>query len=200
MVADPPSPFVIDWLRVLAREVPEPRRALDVAMGRGRHSLPLAMSGFRTFGVDLKFDAVREGVERAAAHQLVVRGLCADLTNHPLPRERFELVLVTRYLQRDLFPALGEALTDGGVVVYETFTEAQRRHGRGPTSRDHLLIPGELRTYFQGFEVLFSEEVSGPDALARVVARKSRSFNSSNASRGRATLPGPPDPCDASPW
>jgi tellurite methyltransferase len=176
MVSDPPSPFVIEWLPELARDVPEPRRALDVAMGRGRHALALATSGFRTFGVDLKFDAVREVVERAAANQLFVRVWCADLTNHPLPREQFELLLVTRYLQRDLFPALRHALRAGGVIVYETFTEAQRVHGHGPTSPDHLLRPGELRAYFQDFEVLFSEEVSEPDALARLVARKRSSL------------------------
>ena len=33
----------------------------------------------------------------------------------------------------------------GGVVLYETFTTAQRALGTGPTSPDHLLEPGELQ-------------------------------------------------------
>ena len=61
-----------------------------------------------------------------------------------LPRECFELVIVSRYLQRDLFPALGRSLVPGGVILYETFTEAQRAFGSGPTSPDHLLAAGEL--------------------------------------------------------
>ena len=53
------------------------RRALDVAMGRGRHALALARAGFRVFGVDARFDAVRDAVAaarpRRRAHARLVR-------------------------------------------------------------------------------------------------------------------------------
>lgn len=142
-------------------------------MGRGRHALLLARAGFKTFGVDIKLDAVRDAVRSAGTERLIVLGWCADLTRDALPVERFDLIVVTRYLQRDLFPSLGRALTPGGVLLYETFTVAQRAHGRGPTSPDHLLEPGELRNQFEGFDVLFYEEVSEPDAVARIAARRS---------------------------
>jgi tellurite methyltransferase len=88
-----------------------------------------------------------------------------------LPAARFDLVVVSRYLQRDLFSALRAACVPGGVVLYETFTTAQRALGTGPKSPDHLLEPGELLRRFDGFDVLFHEEVSAPEALARIVAR-----------------------------
>lgn len=169
---DPPSAFVVGWAETLFGRLPEPRRALDIAMGRGRHAESLAATGYRAFGVDVKFDAVRDALARAARRGLVVRAWCADLTAYPLPRETFELAVVTHYLQRELFPFLRGALTPGGAVIYETFTEAQRALGRGPTSPDHLLKPGELRAFFEDFDVLFSEEVLEPDALARIVARR----------------------------
>jgi hypothetical protein len=97
---------------------------------------------------------------------------CADLTQHPLPSTRFDLIVVTRYLQRDLFPALRAAVRPGGVVLYETFTTAQRALGWGPASPDHLLESGELLRSFEGFEVLFYEEVSAPEAVARLAARR----------------------------
>jgi SAM-dependent methyltransferase len=168
-----PSPFIAEWAARLAPPSSHTLRALDVAMGRGRHALPLARAGFRTFGVDIRLDAVRDAVRAAADAGLVVRGWCADLTRLALPARRFDLIVVTRYLQRDLFPALGRALTPGGVVLYETFTIAQRALGRGPTSPDHLLEPGELLQRFDGFDVLFYEEVSESDAVARIVARRS---------------------------
>jgi SAM-dependent methyltransferase len=170
---DQPSQFIAEWAALSAATCPPPRRALDLAMGRGRHALVLAELGFRVFGVDAKFEAVRDALAQASTRGLVIRGWCADLTRFPLPRARFELIVVSRYLQRDLFPSLGDALTPGGVVLFETFTEAQRGHGRGPTSPDHLLAPGELRARFDTFEVLFYEEVAEPDAVARIVARKS---------------------------
>ena len=140
-------------------------------MGRGRHAVLLARAGFTTFGVDIRHDAVRDAMRAAAADGLAVRGWCADLTRAPLPAARFDLIVVTRYLQRDLFPSLRAALVPGGVVLYETFTVAQRALGRGPTSPDHLLEPGELRARFEGFEVLLYEEVSAPDAVARIAAQ-----------------------------
>ena len=149
--------------------------AIDLAMGRGRHAQLLARAGFRTFGVDVKLDAVREAAARARADSLIVRGWCADLTETPLPRGFFDVVLVTRYLQRDLFPAIREMVKAEGVVLYETFTVNQRWLGFGPTSPDHLLRPGELRQFFEGFDVMFYEEVDVPEAVAHIVARRPRS-------------------------
>ena len=166
-----PSPFIVEWSARIARERGGHPRALDVAMGRGRHAVPLARAGFRTFGVDVKLEAVREAMATAARDGVRVEGWCADLTQHPLPRGRFDLVVVSRYLQRDLFADLRAAVVPGGVVIYETFTTAQRALGRPPTSADHLLAPGELRRQFDGFDLLFYEEVLAPDAVARLVAR-----------------------------
>lgn len=149
-----------------------PGRALDVAMGRGRHARLMASEGFRTFGVDIDFQSVATAIGTGAAAGVTIRGWCADLTMAPLPRECFDLVVVVRYLQRDLWPALAGALRPGGVLLYETFTEAQRAKGRGPTSAHHLLKPDELREQFPSLEVAFYEETHEPDALARLAARR----------------------------
>ena len=177
-----PSPFIVEWIERIAtgrvrlqadltRERGGHPRALDVAMGRGRHAVALARAGFRTFGVDVRLDAVRDAIAEGQRANVRVHGWCADLTQHPLPRGPFDLVLVSRFLQRDLFPDLRAAVAPGGLVLYETFTTAQRALGRPPTSPDHLLEPGELRRLFDGFDEVFYEEVLAPDAVARLVAR-----------------------------
>ena len=127
----------------------------------------LAAAGCRVFGVDLNVDAV----QTAMARGVPLRAWAADLTVFPLPPRHFDVILVTRYLQRDLFPALERCLTEGGLLLYETFLAEQRRYGRGPTSPDHLLHPNELRERFRELDVLFYEEVLAPDAVARIVAR-----------------------------
>jgi tellurite methyltransferase len=168
------SAFVAEWIaRLRPPRTEHASRALDVAMGRGRHAVALAQAGFETFGVDLRFDAVRDAQRAADAAGVRLHVWCADLTRYPLPRAQFDVIVLTRYLQRDLFGALRTAVRPGGVVLYETFTTAQRALGRGPTSPDHLLEPGELLKSFEGFEVLFYEEVSAPDAVARLAARRS---------------------------
>jgi SAM-dependent methyltransferase len=132
----------------------------------------LAEHGFGVFGVDIDVAAVRDVARRARARGFTIRAWAADLTDYPLGTNRFDLILVTRYLDRRIFGALKNALVPGGVIVYETFTAAQRALGRGPRSPDHLLEPGELRKRFDDFEVIYSCEVDSPEAVARVVAIK----------------------------
>lgn len=151
---------------------PQPRRALDVALGSGRHALPLLRAGFVTFGVDRSLDAVRIAAQAAAAEGLRLHAWCADLTMSLLPPRHFDLIVVTRYLDRNFFGVLADALVPGGILLYETFTEAQRRHGWGPSSPAHLLEPGELRRLAVALTVEDYEEVDAPEAVARLVARR----------------------------
>lgn len=141
-------------------------------MGRGRNVPALVHAGFHVTGIDIQIDAIRDAMCTARASNLPLDAICADLTMFPLPPARFELIVVTRYLQRDLFDALREALVPGGVLLYETFTENQLRYDRGPRLRSHLLRPGELRMRLHGMQVLFDEEVTAPEAVARIAARR----------------------------
>ena len=69
----------------------------------------------------------------------------------------FSAIIVFRYLHRPLFRALRNAVTPGGLVIYETFTTANREFGR-PRSKDFLLLPGELKSLFQDWEIIHEFE------------------------------------------
>jgi len=167
-----PSPFAAEWIAMLAVPSLKPHKALDVAMGRGRHAMVLARHGFETFGVDLDFDVVKAAMRGASLEGLRIRGWCADLTMAGLPERVFDIVVVTRYLERSLFETIKASVRLGGCIVYETFTTAQLELGVGPRSPDHLLHPGELRTAFKDWDVMFYEEVDRPEAVARLVAQR----------------------------
>src|SRR3569832_2313779 len=108
---DPPSPFIARWCAPLARLCGHGARALDVASGRGRHSLALAAQGFAVIASDIRCDSVAELARRARAAHLPVSAICADLTQFPIPRSTFDVIVVSRYLDRQLMPALLDALT-----------------------------------------------------------------------------------------
>ena len=91
-----------------------------------------------------------------------------------LPADRFDVVLGTRYLQRDLWPALRRAVKPGGFLVYETYTVDQLARGCGPRSADHLLHPTELRDIALGWPLEYYSERDDGAALARLVARRPR--------------------------
>jgi SAM-dependent methyltransferase len=147
--------------------------ALDVATGRGRHAWVLATAGFKTFALDRNVDSLLDIKAQARNRGLALTLWAADLERTVLPGSHFDLLVCTRYLQRNLFPALRDAVKPGGVVLYETFTVLQRQHGTGPRSPDHLLEPLELQGMFSGWtELEYEEVVNKPEELARLAARK----------------------------
>ncbi|MEZ4330643.1 MAG: class I SAM-dependent methyltransferase [Myxococcota bacterium] len=154
---------------------------LDLACGRGRHSLAAAALGLDVVAVDRRAEPLAELTGRARDLPGRVETFAVDLeteTPPTLPRGPFAAILVFRYLHRPLAPSLERWLAPNGVLLYETFTTGQRALGWGPTRDAFLLAPGELPTLFPGLVVeRFDEgptDEPAPACTARLRARKSR--------------------------
>jgi len=103
--------------------------------------------------------------------------LHGDLEQLELPSSLFDLVVCVRYLQRSLFLQLGQALRPGGMVLYETYTEAQLDFAGGPRNPAYLLKPGELHGAFPKLQVIFYRELRAGQGIATLVAQKPRLAN-----------------------
>jgi len=136
-----------------------PRRALDVACGRGRHALLLAAGGLEVRAVDHDAEAVASLRRVAGRLGLRVEAEIVDLEapGTDLGEGLYDIVLGIHYLHRPLFPALRRSLRTGGVLIYETFTVAQAARGK-PTNPDYLLKPGELRRLVAPLEIVRERE------------------------------------------
>jgi len=67
-----------------------------------------------------------------------------------------------------------DAVKPGGLVVFETFV-GEPGGESSPRRRAYRLRPGELRSAFEGFEILRAREVEGIEPeLAWIVARRPR--------------------------
>jgi tellurite methyltransferase len=92
----------------------------------------------------------------------------------------FDAVLIFNYLDRASMPRILRLLSPGGLLIMETFLEAQRDAGWGPTSEQHLLRPGELARLvgpleiIHGREALESVDSSRWRAVASIIARNSK--------------------------
>jgi SAM-dependent methyltransferase len=147
------------WLLSNQDLLPNAGYALDVACGRGRHALFLAERGLAVVAVDR--DPLAIGALRAEARRRgwPVEARVADLEagDVDLGGEAYDVVVVVHYLHRPLFPALVRSLAPGGVLIYETFTVDQARHGK-PTHPDFLLQHGELRERLRALTILRERE------------------------------------------
>src|SRR4030042_6173558 len=159
--------------------LPAGGRALDIAMGSGRHALYLASLGFQVTGVDVSRVAVALCREKAERLGLAVKTVVADLEDYRLPGDAYDFVINFHYLQRSLAGPVVQALKRGGVLVFESFTIDQLQYGYGPKDPAFLVRPGELREMFAGLEALLYHEGvmegdRGPKAVAQLIARKRR--------------------------
>jgi SAM-dependent methyltransferase len=128
-------------------------RALDVACGAGANGLFVAECGYRVVGVDASIEGLKIARRRARERGLEVDFVNVDLESYRPPPRAFDLLLVFRYLNRGLLPALEEALRPGGLMFYKTFN---RNHLRGKPgfNPDYLLEPGELKRCFPGLDLV----------------------------------------------
>lgn len=136
------------------------------------------MKWFATLGMQVT------GIDRDPAALLSAQtygNTClADIENQPWPLmtnqspKLFDLVVVTNYLWRPLFPTLLQSVSPNGLLIYETFALGNATVGK-PSNPAFLLTPGELLDRCKGFHVLGFEDgtLPNPDRFVqRITARK----------------------------
>ena len=164
-----PTPLLIETAETL-----RPGRALDLAGGTGRNALWLAELGWKVTAVDGASSAIRALRRRALERHLNLETCVADLEKHQfeIAPAAWDLIAICYYLQRDLFAPAKRGVAPGGVllaIVHITEPDEQ------PTS--HRLRPGELKSYFRGWQILHYYEGAPRDAehkraVAEIAARK----------------------------
>jgi SAM-dependent methyltransferase len=154
--AAPPS-LEPDPVLVSAAEHLKPGRALDLACGTGRNALWLAERGWNVTAVD----GSRAAIEILQSRSSAIDARVADLERgeYAIEPRAWDLIAIIRYLQRDLFEAAKAGVAPGGLIVATALLGDRGRY------RMH---PGELRRYFEGWEILHYREAD----LAELVARR----------------------------
>ena len=140
-----------------AHLLPPRGKALDLACGLGANALFLARRGLDTEAWDLSPVAIDKLRERAGRHRLSIRARAADVEATDIGRERFDVIVVVRFLERKLAPAIVAALKPGGLLLYQTFT-AEKVAEVGPSNPAYLLQANELLSLFSGLRILAYRE------------------------------------------
>lgn len=166
------------WVQRWSHLVVPGASVLDVACGSGRHLRWFAQRGCRVTGVDRDAEAL-------AASGRVAETVRADIEADPwpFPGRRFDAVVVTNYLWRELLPTIVASVAEGGVLLYETFAEGNQSVGK-PSNPKFLLRAGELLQAAQGLRVVAFEDgfAEAPERFVqRLAAVRERSVQSAPA-------------------
>ena len=161
-----PSGWVQRWQHLM----PAGARVLDVACGSGRHMQWLATRGCVCTGIDRSAEALVTARQHGITLQADIEGGPWPLLDNGVPRQ-FDVVLVTNYLWRPLFPLLLQSLQPGGLLLYETFAAGNETVGK-PASPDFLLRSGELLQLCQGLRIVAFEDgfLPNPERFVQRIA------------------------------
>ncbi len=147
----PPSAMLVSHLHLI-----DGNCALDLACGNGRHTRFLAENGFCVDAVDISSVALEQLSKTLSNNSVTL--IEADLDNYTPPEGRYDLAVMTNYLDRPLIGRTAQSLKSGAHFFIETYM-AHPQNEKKDSNPDFLLNAGELKTFFgQNFSIVAYEE------------------------------------------
>lgn len=137
--------------------LPKEGKSLDVACGLGANALLLSQLNIDSHAWDTSSVALDKLDQFASLRQTTVTLLERDVEVDPPEASSFDIIVVSCFLHRPLFPALIAALRPRGLLFYQTFNE-QKLTNSGPSNKEFLLTSGELLSLCSPLELVFYRE------------------------------------------
>ncbi|MDZ7811478.1 MAG: thiamine pyrophosphate-dependent enzyme [Arhodomonas sp.] len=132
--------------------------ALDLACGLGGNAvLPGRPRPPRPWPGTVRRPPIEILARQSRERALPITAEVRDVVERAPEPGRFDVIVVSRFLERDLAPALMTALRPGGLLFDETFTRT-RVSDRGPRRRAFRLADNELLRLFAPLQIVFYRE------------------------------------------
>ncbi|RKZ91815.1 MAG: SAM-dependent methyltransferase [Gammaproteobacteria bacterium] len=158
---------VIDVLELNQHLLPAQGKSLDLACGLGGNALRMAELGFDSHAWDISDSAIEKLQEFAQERQLLLSAKQCDISlkeqQDEMLEEGFDVIIVSRFLLRDIMPSLITALRPGGLIFYQTFVQDKVLHDKntpeeGPKNNHFRLESNELIKLFPGLTLRYYRE------------------------------------------
>lgn len=161
-----PIAFIRDNLKLLPKG-----KVLDIAMGEGRNGVYLAANGYDVEGIDISEVGLKKAHKLAEQNHTKITTRVVDLENAQLEKDKYDVVLCSYYMQRDLIPQMKAAVKQGGVVVFETYNEDYLKYRK--FNPKWALKTNELLELFKDFKILrYQAFDDGTEAYSSIIAQR----------------------------
>jgi len=144
-------------LQEFSHLLPPNGQALDLACGLGGNALFLAKHGLTTSAWDLSPIGIEKLTQLATQSSANIESQVRDVITQPPSKNSFDVIVVSYFLERKLFPTLLAALKPSGLLFYETFI-ADKPEGSGPSNPDYCLQQNELLQHCDGLIIRAYQE------------------------------------------
>ena len=137
--------------------LPKEGCGLDLACGLGRNALLLAAHGLETYALDISSVAIRKLQQQALQQRLVIHCQQQDIEKTLLAKNKFDVIVISRFLNRGLCCQIMNALKLDGLLFYQTFTQAKISKAP-PNNPNYLLAENELLDLFSPLKIRYYQE------------------------------------------
>ena len=137
--------------------LPATGMALDLASGLGANAIYLAERGLAVTAWDISFVAIDKLKTYAVQQGLNINACQQKIVAVGFTQGYFDVIVVSRFLDRTLSDAIIGALKPGGLLFYQTFT-LEKASPKPPNNPDYLLTENELLALFSPLRVIFYRE------------------------------------------
>ena len=131
--------------------------ALDLACGLGANAIFLAEHGLAVTAWDISIAAIDKLTAYAVRQGLSINARQEKIPAESFTESSFDVIVVSRFLDRTLSDAIIGALKPDGLLFYQTHTR-EKVSPKPPNNPDYLLVENELLALFSPMKVIFYRE------------------------------------------
>jgi len=137
--------------------LPKKGKGLELACGLAANSFLLASNGIDMEAWDISPVAAKKINQHAAQCNANVNAIARDVIANPPAKNAYDVIVISRFLDRSIAAAILQALKPGGLLFYQTFTQTCVVHN-GPKKNEWRLADGELLALFSELRPLVYRE------------------------------------------
>jgi len=131
--------------------------ALDLACGRAGNAQFLAKNGFTVDAIDISSIVLDGLASYAMENKLQINTILRNVESDGMPEKRYDVIVVSYFLNRELFPQIVESLKPGGLLFYQTWSQLKVTDA-GPSNPEFRLEAGELLDLCDSLQIILYRE------------------------------------------
>ena len=154
-IKGPPSPSEVLYFN--QHLLPVKGNALDLACGYGSNAICLAMNGLKVSAWDISKIALEKLSLRSKEFDFIINCEIRDVLQQPPEPDTFDIIVVSKFLDRKLIKHIRHAIKPDGLIFYQTFIK-DRIIKSGPENPNYQLNENELLDFFEDWKLIFYKE------------------------------------------